>query len=181
MSKIITISGKAEHGKTLAALILKQRLESLNKKTLIVNYSDLVKFYCSQYFGWDGKKDENGRSLLQYIGTDNVRMKNPDYWLQSVKNVVDLFSDEFDYFIIPDCRFPNEIDLWKKNNYNLTSIHVSRLNQDGLEYQNSLTLEQKLHISEIALDNYMFDYYIKSKSGIDNLTLEVDKLIEVIL
>ena len=57
--KVCCISAKAQHGKDTAAGLLKEHLESVGQKVLITHYADLVKFVCTNYFGWDGKKDEN--------------------------------------------------------------------------------------------------------------------------
>lgn len=169
MIKIITISGKAEAGKDLTATILKEKLELKNKRVLITRYADLVKYFAKQYFNWDGNKDEKGRTLLQWLGTDNVRKKEPNYWVDFIKGFVKLFQNEFDYVLIPDCRFPNEINLWKQDGWNITALHIERLN-----YENHLTLEQRLHPSEIALDNFNFDYYIKSKNNIEDLKEKIN-------
>ena len=175
MIKIVTISGKAEHGKDSTAIWLKEFLELNNKRVLIMHYADLLKFYATIYFGWNGEKDEKGRTLLQYIGTEKVRSKYPDYWVQNVINFVDIFQDDFDYVIIPDCRFPNECDLWRANNYDIITVNVKRLN-----YTNSLTKEQQQHASEISLDNYVFDYYIENET-INDLTINSKKLSRFLL
>ena len=59
--KIILISGKARHGKDSLATFMKEDLERRNKKVLIAHYADLLKFICTNYFNWDGKKNVEGR------------------------------------------------------------------------------------------------------------------------
>ena len=66
---IIGISGKAESGKSTFASILKKELEKRDKKVLLINYGDFVKFVAKQYYNWNGNKDEIGRALLQKVGT----------------------------------------------------------------------------------------------------------------
>ena len=174
--KIITISGKAEAGKDLCANILKEHLEQLGHDVLISHYGDLVKFVCEKYFGWNSKKDEQGRKLLQYVGTDVIRFENPDYWVNFVKDILSFFPDEFEYVLISDCRFPNEVEIFKEDGFNVISLHVEKIG-----HENILTPEQRLHASETALDNYKFDYYIKSKSGTKNLEKEVKKFLQEII
>ena len=169
--KVITISGYAQAGKDLSAQILKEKLEESGKKVLILHYADYLKFVAKQYFGWDGNKDENGRSLLQWIGTEKIRSIMPNFWVNIVGQLILVLKNDFDYFIIPDSRFPNEIKLMEFN-FDTLSIHVTRL-----DYDNGLTEQQKKHPSEIALDGWEFDYYIKAKTGKDNLAIEVDGLI----
>ena len=105
--KIITISAKAKNGKDFCASLIKQKLESRGNKVLIAHYADLLKYICKTFFGWDGKKNQEGRTLLQYVGTDVIRQKNPDYWVNFIVSILNLFPNEWDYVLIPDTRFPN--------------------------------------------------------------------------
>jgi len=173
MSKIITLSAKAEHGKDLTATILKDKLEYLGKKVLIIHYADYLKYICKQYFGWDGNKDEKGRTILQQIGTEKVRTRNLNFWVELIEMFIDVFDDDFDYFLIPDTRFPNEINYLKDFGWDVISLHIERIG-----FENHLTPEQRLHLSEIALDNFTFDYYLKSLSGEGYLQMEVNKFVE---
>ncbi|MCE5220035.1 MAG: hypothetical protein LLF98_01905 [Clostridium sp.] len=170
--QIINISGKAQHGKDTTSLILKEKLESKNKKVLIAHYADLLKYEAKQFFNWNGLKDEQGRHILQYIGTDVIRAKNPNYWVDFVKEFLTMFQNEWDYVIIPDCRFPNECEAWKIDGWSNVTVRVVRGN-----FISNLTTEQLNHPSETALDDYKFDYYIHNDSGIDELKLEIDKFI----
>lgn len=171
--KVITIAGKAQHGKDTTAELLKNKLEVCKgKKVLLTHYADLLKYVCVKFFDWDGKKDKAGRSLLQYVGTDVIRSVEPDYWVNFIKSILTMFPDEWDYVIIPDARFPNEIDNLK-DDFDVVSVRVVRPNFD-----NGLTEEQKRHESEVALDNYEFDRTIENRGGIDDLVAEVLELIE---
>ena len=152
--KIILLSGKAQHGKDSAANMLKEKLESKGKKVLIAHYGDLVKYTCKTFFNWNGEKDEQGRTILQEVGTDRIRAKHPDIWVDYIKNILSVFEDKWDYVLIPDTRFPNEIDVMKNTFKDVTSIHVVRTN-----FISQLTEEQRNHRSETALDDYPFDYY----------------------
>ena len=85
-----------------------------------------------------------------------------------VSEILVLFEDEWDVTIVPDCRFPNEIEVMR-GLFDTFTVRVNRLN-----FISPLTEQQ--HQSEIALDNYQFDYYLDSESGLDNLRKEVVKL-----
>lgn len=161
--KILNIAGKAKNGKTSVAEIIKRKLEKKGKKVLIMNYADTLKFYCREYFGWDGNKDEDGRGILQKIGTDIVRQREPDFWVRCVANFISVFGQDFDLIIIPDCRFVNECEFFK-DEYHVMNVRIERLNFD-----NGLTEEQKNHPSETSLNIYCFDYYLESESGLKNL------------
>jgi hypothetical protein len=173
MMQILGISGKAQNGKDTTALFLKQKLENLNKKVLIVHYADYLKTICKEWFGWDGNKDEEGRELLQRIGTNIVRNQDPYFWVESVGRTLAMFSEYWDYVLIPDTRFLSEIFYWSKKDIPILIIRVNRIG-----FESCLTEKQKRHSSETELDSYNFDYIINSEEGLDKLELEVDKLIK---
>jgi len=173
--KVICISGSASAGKDSLANCLKEILEEQKKKTLIIHYADYLKFLCKSYFDWDGNKDEKGRTLLQYTGTDVARARRPTVWVDVVKIFIDVFGRDYDYILIPDTRFPQEIDLCKES-YDTTSIKIIRPNFD-----NGLTEAQKNHESETALNNYSFDITINCSSGLDNVMAGARTLIEEVL
>ena len=171
--KVVMFSAKARCGKDASALILKELMESDDKKVLIIHYGDLLKYICTTYFNWDGEKDEDGRELLQKIGTDVIREQKPDYWVNFVGEFLSMFKYKWDYVLIPDCRFPNEVIKMKEYGFDTLAVRVNRI-----DFESQLTEEQKNHISETALDSFSFDYYINSKSGIEYLRKEVMKLYE---
>lgn len=171
---VITVSGKAEAGKDFLAGILKEKLESKGKKVIIVHYADYLKFISKQYFGWDGTKSEEGRKILQTVGTEIVRKRNPDFWVNIACMLLKVFKDDYDYAIIPDCRFPNEIEIMKSE-FNTLSVNIIRLN-----YENHLTPEQRLHPSEVSLDNYNFDIILSAQSGREYVELEANNLLNII-
>lgn len=127
----------------------------------------MVKFICEKFFDSDGQKNEYNRSLWQKIGTDIIRKQNPNYWVDFIIGIVSMFPDEWDYVIVDDCRFANELERWI--GFNTINLRVNRKN-----FISPLTLEQQSHISETELDDYEFDYVINSESGLDNLEKEVD-------
>lgn len=162
--KVILISGKARHGKDTVATYIKEALEAYGNKVLITHYADLVKYVCTTFFGWNGKKDESGRHLLQYIGTDVVRANDPDYWVRFVYEIARLFKDEWDYMIIPDARFPNEINTFKESEFDTVHIRVVRDNFDD-----GMTEKQRSHASETALDGCLPDRTVNNDGTLDDL------------
>lgn len=179
---IVPIIGKARHGKDSFASYLKEALEKENKgEILVIRYADYLKFVLEKYFDWDGKKDEKGRSLLQHIGTDVCRKNNPNIWVEVVMDLVKGLGNKFSYILIPDTRFPNEIDEWYDNEFKVITIRVVRENEDGSFYDNGLTEEQKNHPSETSLDDYV-PYYIVEAYNLDMLkesAEEIAKLKEI--
>lgn len=173
--KIILISGKAEAGKTTAANFLKEELESRGERVAITPYGRLLKDLCNMLYGWDGRKDEAGRQLLQHFGTDVIRKEDPNYWVNHVIDLAFLLYDEFDTFIVDDCRFPNELEAWDDfvkyirvdKSYMGRSYDVYWLRILRPGYENHLTPEQRLHPSETALDGYELPMSLLSIDDID--------------
>jgi hypothetical protein len=158
---IFTISGSAGHGKDTFAEMMCEHLTNAGKRAIIIHFADYLKYICKQYYNWDGQKDETGRTLLQQIGTNKVRKKNPAYWVETVRDVIKtVLIDDFDVFIIPDARFPNEIELFENDeDFICHSVKVIRA-----EAPDTLTEEQKQHPSETALNDYLFEYVIENTS-----------------
>lgn len=167
--KIICISGKAGHGKDKLASVMRRALEADGYSVLITHYADLLKFVCRQYFDWDGEKDEYGRCLLQYVGTDKIREVNPDFWVAFVASILRIFKDEWDYVLIPDCRFSNEFEFLREMGFDATLVRVVR---NG--YTSPLTAEQQAHPSETALDKYPAEviYNDGTESGLSRAAAE---------
>lgn len=172
MPKFICISGKARHGKDTVADMMQSELEARHNRVLITHYADLLKYICKAYFGWDGNKDEAGRTLLQHVGTDCVRKQNPNFWVDFILQIATLFADKWDYIIIPDTRFPNEISRIKEQ---FDSVHI-RVIRD--EAGKELTQEQALHESEVALDHVAPDYSIYNCGSLEDLKENVTKLLD---
>ena len=113
MAEIISIlaAGKTRARTETIARMLKGELEKAEKSVLITHFADPLKLICRKWFNWDGKMDDTGRSLLQYIGTDIVRSRLPDFWADFTLNLLSVLRNEWDYVIIPDCRYPNELNM----------------------------------------------------------------------
>lgn len=160
--KICCISAKAQHGKDTAAKLIKEHLEHNGQRVLITHYADLLKFICVKYFGWNEIKDEAGRTLLQYIGTDVVGAKNPAFWAEFIVKILDLFEDTWDYVLIPDCRYPIEVSTMK-DHFDTIVLRVERP-----DFDNGLTEAQKNHPSETHMDNYNFDVHLLNNGSLDS-------------
>lgn len=170
--KVVCISGKAQHGKDTTAGMMKTALESMGHTVLIAHYGDLVKYVCRTFFGWNGEKDAYGRSLLQKVGTDIVREQRPNYWVDFVKDMLSMFPNEWDFVLIPDSRFPNEIDGLKQAGFNVTHLRVRREN-----FESPLTTEQQNHPSETALDHVVPDFLIVNDGTLEDLYNKVCNLV----
>ena len=171
--RILAISGHAQNGKDTIAGLLRDSLKTDGNRVLVTHYADLLKYMCRTFFDWDGNKDEKGRHILQYVGTDIIRKQAPDFWVDFISSVLTYFNENWDYVLIPDTRFPNEIDKLLSNGFDVTHIRVVRPN-----FESSLTEEQKNHPSETALDNANPDFYIYNEGSIDGLQIKIDEWIK---
>lgn len=173
LPKVILISGHAQNGKDTAARAIKEAMESKGRRVLIAHFADLVKYTCKTFFGWNGEKDDYGRTLLQRVGTDLVRSSDPDFWVKFIVNMLTFFKSEWDYVIIPDTRFPNEISGLEKAGFKVKHIRVVRY-----PFDNGLTDTQKTHPSETALDTVVPDEILLNNGDL-NRFIERVKILTV--
>lgn len=139
-------------------MLLKNALSVAGKRVLVTHYADPLKFICHNLFGWDGQKNDIGRALLQYVGTDRIRKEDPDYFVRFLGWLIELFRDEWDYVVIPDARFKNEIDRMKMA-FPTTAVSINRTG-----YESQLSDEAQAHISENALNDYRFDVVVENET-----------------
>ena len=154
----------ARHGKDTTAKFLQDALQEKSRRVLVAHFGDLVKYVCQKFFGWNGEKDEAGRTLLQQIGTDRVRAQDENYWVRFLAEILTMFPDQWDYVLIPDCRFPNEISCLKDAGLDILHVRVVRP-----FFVSPLTQEQQNHPSETALDSVTPDVLIYNEGDLDAL------------
>jgi len=163
--QIILIAGKARSGKNTIAEYLKKEATRLNKKVVISPYTKYLKQYIEEITGNPIDDQNKPRDLLQKISLELIKgkLKREDFFLQRQVEDIEIYSYFMDVIIIPDVRFPKEIEVIKKHFTNVISIGVTREN-----YQSNLTQEQQNDITETALDNYHnYDFEIKNNDKID--------------
>jgi len=165
--KVICITGKAGHGKDTYARFLKRELEERGKRVIVTHYADLVKYVCRQFCDWNGEKDENGRALLQRVGTDIFRRKNPDFWTDFVLDVLEAFPERWDYVLIPDVRFPNEYLGPVRRGFETTLVRIVRP-----DMQSALTEAQQKHASECSMDAWPADITVVNGGTMEDLRTE---------
>lgn len=168
--RVICFSGKAGSGKDTSAGMFKQILQDNGSKVLLIHYADLLKFICRAFFGWNGEKDASGRTLLQHVGTDVVRKETPDYWVDFIADMLRRFPEEWEYVLIPDARFPNEIDVLRERGFDVTHVRVVR---DG--HTGGLTGEQMAHASETSLDDVQPDITIINDGSLEGLEQQIQR------
>lgn len=171
---IIGLSGYARSGKdTVAELLVLnygfKRLafaDGIREALLVLNpilqdghrLNELVQMY-----GWEvAKSKDEVRRLLQVMGTEVGRkLINEDVWVWLLFNKI----KEGERIVIPDVRFPNEArmieqqggDVWRINRHNHTAVND--------------------HVSEHAMDNYLFKHALYNDGTLDDLADEVFMLV----
>lgn len=169
MKRIFLISGEARNGKdTLADIMIKK----LNGKSIKIAMADYLKYMTNKYYGWNGEKDEKGRTILQQLGTEKIRddLGWDTFHVERVCQDIKVIEDRYDYIFIPDVRFKNEMYYtMAKFPYNTTSIRIHRMN-----FESPLTEEQRQHRSEVDLLDFKHDFEIFSESGLCRIEEQVD-------
>ena len=167
--KIILISGKSGSGKDTLANFMRKEYEAQGKKVLTIHFADGV------------TKDVAARTLFQTLGTDKVRKKFPNYWANLVGQFLSAIDGDFDYVLIPDTRFLNEISHVKRYNKDCVTIRINKLNGDGTFIFNpALTPEQNVHPSECELDDYCCDIMINNCDTLVELEKDSKEIVKMI-
>lgn len=103
------------------------------------------------------------RQFLQRLGTEAIRNNLcQDAWANAL--FVDYKVEDSPKWIITDLRFPNEYKMVK--NYEGITVRVTRPN-----------ISTQYHLSETALDEYIFDEEIVNDGSIDDLILKVEDIL----
>lgn len=175
---IILICGKARSGKNSLASYLEEYFSKAGKKVIISPYTKYLKYYIEQINGQKINDDNKPRDLLQQISSKIIKgdLKNNNFFINRQIEDIDIYSYFADVILIPDVRFPNEINEIKKKYKYVVSIGITRKN-----YISNLTKEQLNDITETALDNYHdYDYEIENNNlnSLKNQAIQlVDKII----
>ncbi len=172
--RIFLIAGKARSGKSTVCQYLKDELEKKGKRVIISPYTKYLKQYISEITGKEVTEENKPRELLQKLSSDLIKNKlnKKDFFIKRQIDDLDIYSYFFDEIIIPDVRFPEEIEIIKDRFDCVISIGVIRNN-----FMSDLTKEEQEDITEVALDYYgNYDYIIKNDDNI-NLQEEVIKIL----
>lgn len=164
---IIGISGKMATGKDTLGLYLNEKVRS-NRTAFAKELKNTVRrlFNVDPY-----EKTPYVRMLLQRVGVA-MREIDPDVWVNFVMREAEHdLANGADAMIVTDLRFPNELEAVK----NAGGITVKVFVEHGIRMQRLRTLypgtaedDSKLnHISETALDDALFDFYVETNTHND--------------
>ena len=170
--KIYLVAGKSGSGKGEVTKIIKEYYLSLGKKPIITEFSKYLKMYAREIIEWNGSEPKP-RKFLQDLGvTIRENMDMPLFFVNRMIEDIKVYNLYYDVVIISDVRLPIEIDELKKTFNNVYSMYV--VNQFE---PSKLSLEEQMHVTETALENYSnFDITIVN----DNIEKLDDRVIDFI-
>ena len=180
MKHIIIITGEAESGKDTVAAFIKSYFYEQGKRVLLTHYADMLKYSCINYFDWDGRKDETGRSILQYVGETIRKKYDEDFWVDYLWTMLDMSSDNWDVAIIPDARHENEINVGIRTIVMDSKPKVDTIKIVRKNHENSLTDEQRNDSSETDVEKLKTGYIIINDGTLDDLKEKATKVAEKI-
>ncbi len=170
--KVIILSGKARSGKDIVADIIVDFFE--DKKVKKLSYAYYLKQYVKDICNWKGNDSDKPRDLLQMIGIDLIKNKIDNKLLiRRILEDINFYSYFYDVIVITDARLVDEIEDIKKIYSDSITIRINR------NFDNSLTQEQKEHVTETNLDNYdKFDFIIDNNEDANVLKENIISILE---
>ena len=177
---LIGIGHKARQGKDTFANAIRS---ASPKDTKVYSFANELKLYCRDnhealvkaypFVELDQKPDPiyGYTKMLQYVGTEVERKKDPNCWVKKVSDRIDKENPEVS--VISDVRFPNEAN-WIKSKGGIL-IKILRLMPDGSNYIDPS--RDPNHASEISLDNYPFDLVIGVPNGKTEYLVDIASVI----
>lgn len=166
---IIGVSGKLGTGKDyLTDKLIKPFFISRGMTVCTMSFADQIKVNVASrnklhINDMYGTKDPTLRKLLQKEGTELGRDKyGENYWVDQLATWIELrkMRNEVDVVIIPDCRFPNEVEWVESTGGVVFRIEATDRNIERLRRESGgdLKLYDTIanHASEISLDKYSF-------------------------
>jgi len=166
---ILLLSGKMNSGKDTFARML---MDACPYPTEKLKFADGLKDILSEMFEvsrpeLERLKDlgEPYRGYLQRFGSGKMKeLFGDDVW---AKLTEERCSDDKTLYIIDDFRFPIE---------HLSGSFTVRIHRAQLPD----TLVNTAHISEIALDDFVFDYDINNEGSLEDLRTKAEELLDYI-
>lgn len=178
---IIGLSGRARAGKDTVADYLEHKygVKKFNfagelKKKVMTDF----RLTEEQVYGNEKEKvipkyKRSPRQILQLVGTEWYRTIDPNYWIDSLEK--EITSQPYFKFskgiTISDVRFPNEVEFIKMNGG--ISININRPFGD--------IIESSSHISENALKDWKFDFYIENDKDVIHLYQLIDSIMAEVI
>lgn len=165
MRRTIIINGPANTGKDEIAKIAKKILDipvyNISSITPVMEIAKLM--------GWDGKKDERSRELLSNLKDLWVEFNNGpiNQLVKTVDEIDDRYNPPDPYLIFVHIREPEEIEKFKTNYPDTTTVLVKR---DSIETYNNR--------ADSFVNEYNYDYIIENNGTLVELEESVRTLLK---
>ena len=157
---LVGLGHKARQGKDTACAAILARFPEARR----VAFADAVRAVCRVNHGMTAKD----APLLQQIGVGR-RQTDPDLWVRTAAwTIHDWQADQQgvpSIVVIPDVRFPNEVQFIKRHGGLM--VRIERLRADGSPY--IADDRPATHISETALTGKDFDLTLPNPEGRSDL------------
>jgi hypothetical protein len=164
----LAFSGKMRSGKEEAMKYLNEKY--FNNSAFVINFADPLYTLCKTIQTYCGFPVEKDRGLLQYIGTDYGRAKNPNVWINKLFGDIECYH--FDKTVmIGDARFTNEMDACKERNIPVIKIQAS----DEVRLSRGADYDKLNHASELDMDTYeRYDFIIENNGTLEEFHTKLD-------
>lgn len=165
MPKIIGISGKKRSGKDEACNVILDMFPGRGER---IAFADALKAEVAEVCGVSLSKLEEHkavfRPMLQWWGTEFRRQYHgPDsYWIDRLADAVG--KCPFDFVVIPDVRFPNELKFVR--GHGGLSIRIG----------SARCVVTDIHSSETALDDSEFDIHVDNNGTLKEFHANIKNL-----
>jgi hypothetical protein len=167
----IAIVGKMCSGKTSVA----NYIQSIRPEYKLFSFAMGVKDVAYTYFQMPRNPEMKNRSLLISIGS-KMREIDPDVWVKYTHSL----TKQYDFCIIDDVRFSNELDTLVNDNWKLIKLNVSRDTQiERLKKLYPHTFKDHIYNidneTELHLQYYTnYDLIINTDSSRDEIERKID-------
>lgn len=160
---LIGLSGKAEHGKNVAARIITEWVEQNGGTAATFEISQLIMDECIElgYLPVGTTRNQNDKLQNKILVDHGSARRNESqaYWTDKIVEKMEALGPQVS--ICPNIRFPTEGErIQQKGGF---IIRVNRLNPDGSGFISET--RDPNHITETALDRWSPDFQIYNHTG----------------
>lgn len=155
-----------EHGFTRFAFAdeLKEAMLDLNPIVGLSSTEWRLADVVEELGGWDdAKKVDEVRRLLQVFGTEVIRRRNPNFWIEAVAEKIATAKPTPRRIVISDVRFDNEAE-WIHTSH-IARNYVVRIDRD----QGGLDGDNAAHSSEQGVDSSFLSFILTNNGTKEEL------------
>lgn len=179
MKTIYCFIAKARHGKDTAADLTTEILRERGFDGHIErkSFAKLLKEQ-ARMLGWNGEKDEKGRTLLQELSGPVKNYHGLNYYAQYVLDEILAEQHKNAVYFITDMRYKNEYYLYKNLDVDGIEVKFIKVFRPETEtWKSPLTAEQRAHQSEVDLDDIEFETVVLNDSTLESFKKKLKEVI----